>query len=108
MSEYSAEEDKKGGLELVEATPEVKQPPMYQVLLIDDEFTPMEFVVKVLVIYFFMNHAKARRIMWQVHTLGKGVCGVYTRDIAETKVSLVTDFARANQYPLLCKMEPLK
>jgi len=78
---------------------------MYKVLLINDDYTPMEFVVDVLETFFGMSHEKATQIMLHVHTRGVGVCGVYTRDIAETKVMRVNDHARANQHPLLCTME---
>lgn len=93
------------GLVLQESKPEVKKPPLYKVLLINDDFTPMEFVVLVLEKYFSMDREKATRIMLHVHTRGVGVCGVYTRDIAETKVNQVNDFSRNNQHPLLCTME---
>ncbi len=93
------------GLALQEARPRLKRPPMYKVLLLNDDYTPMDFVVHVLQRIFGMDHEKATQIMLQVHTRGVGVCGVYTRDIAETKVALVNQFARKNQHPLLCTME---
>lgn len=80
-------------------------PPMYKVLLLNDDFTPMDFVVEVLQSFFYMDREKATRIMMQIHTQGQGMCGVYTKDIAESKVELVLDFARANQHPLQCTME---
>jgi ATP-dependent Clp protease adaptor protein ClpS len=85
--------------------PKIKRPPLYKVVLINDDYTPMEFVVHILESFFNMNREKATRIMLHVHTRGKGVCGVYTRDIAETKVSQVNEYSRANQHPLLCAME---
>jgi ATP-dependent Clp protease adaptor protein ClpS len=88
-----------------EAKPKLKPPPMYKVVLINDDYTPMEFVVHVLEAFFQMSREKATRIMLHVHTRGKGICGVYTRDIAETKVAQVNDYARANDHPLLCVME---
>jgi len=88
-----------------EARPKLKPPPQYQVVLLNDDFTPMEFVVEVLESFFGMDREKATRIMLHVHTRGKGVCGLYPRDIAETKVSQVNDYARQNQHPLLCSME---
>jgi ATP-dependent Clp protease adaptor protein ClpS len=88
-----------------EARPRVKRPPLYQVVLLNDDFTPMEFVVHVLELFFGMARDKATRVMLQVHTQGKGVCGVYTREIAETKVALVNEYSRENQHPLLCTME---
>ncbi|MES9843701.1 MAG: ATP-dependent Clp protease adapter ClpS [Candidatus Sedimenticola sp. PURPLELP] len=93
------------GLAVQEAKPKLKRPPMYKVILLNDDYTPMEFVVKVLESFFGMNREKATQIMLHVHTRGVGVCGVYTKDIAETKVSLVNDYARSNQHPLLCSME---
>ncbi len=82
-----------------------KQPPMYQVLLLNDDFTPMEFVVVVLQKFFLMDLEKATQVMLRVHREGRGVCGVYTRDIAATKVELVSSFARMHQHPLQCVME---
>lgn len=93
------------GLALEEAKPEVKQPPLFRVVLLNDDYTPMEFVVQVLEQFFGMTREQATQIMLHVHTRGKGVCGVYTYDVAETKVSLVNDFARQNHHPLLCTME---
>jgi len=80
-------------------------PPMYKVLLLNDDFTPMEFVVEVLQQLFFMTREKATQVMLQVHTQGHGVCGVYTKDVAATKVEQVSQFAKAHQHPLQCVME---
>lgn len=80
-------------------------PPMYKVLLLNDDFTPMEFVVLILQRFFAMDREQATRIMLQVHTEGRGVCGVYPRDVAATKVEQVATFARENQHPLACVME---
>lgn len=93
------------GLVVEEATPRVKRPPLYQVVLLNDDFTPMEFVVDILERIFGMDRTSATRVMLEVHTKGKGVCGVYTYEIAETKVAQVTTFARQHQHPLLCTME---
>jgi ATP-dependent Clp protease adaptor protein ClpS len=82
-----------------------KTPPLYQVLLLNDDFTPMEFVVVVLQKFFVMDLEKATQVMLRVHREGRGVCGVYTRDIAATKVELVSSFARMHQHPLQCVME---
>jgi len=89
-----------------EAKPELKAPRKYKVILLNDDYTPMEFVVEVLQHFFHMDEGRATRVMLQVHTQGKGLCGVYTRDIAETKVALVNDYSRACEHPLLCGMEP--
>jgi ATP-dependent Clp protease adaptor protein ClpS len=80
-------------------------PPMYKVLLLNDDFTPMEFVILVLQKFFAMNTEQATRIMLKVHTEGRGMCGVYARDVAATKVAQVAAFARDNQHPLACVME---
>ena len=88
-----------------EAAPRLKRPPLFQVLLLNDDYTPMEFVVEVLERIFGMDRVKATRVMLEVHTRGKGVCGVFTFEIAETKVAQVTAYARQHQHPLLCTME---
>ena len=93
------------GLVVEEARPQVRRPPLYQVVLLNDDYTPMEFVVDVLERIFGLDRTKATRIMLEVHTHGKGVCGVYTFEIAETKVAQVTTYARQHQHPLLCTME---
>ncbi|AXT45344.1 MULTISPECIES: ATP-dependent Clp protease adapter ClpS [Chromobacterium] len=80
-------------------------PPMYKVLLLNDDFTPMDFVIQVLQQFFYMNREKATHIMLQVHTQGHGVCGVYTKDVAATKVEQVLQYAKAHQHPLQCVME---
>lgn len=80
-------------------------PAMYQVMLHNDDYTPMEFVVLVLEMFFNMAPARANVVMYEVHTQGLAVCGIFTRDFAETKVSQVTEFARENNFPLLCTME---
>ncbi len=90
---------------LEEAKPKTKRPPMYKVVLINDDYTPMEFVVHVLEAFFGMNREQATHIMLNVHTKGKGICGLYPRDIAETKVAQVNDYARQNEHPLLCTLE---
>ena len=90
---------------LDEKNSKIKQPPLYSVVLVNDDFTPMEFVVEILVTIFGMSKSKATKIMFEVHTEGKAICGVYTHDIAETKVSQVTAIAKQQQHPLLCAME---
>ena len=93
------------GLVVEEARPQTKRPPLYQVILLNDDYTPMEFVVDVLEKFFRMDRSGATRVMLEVHTRGKGVCGVFTYEIAETKVAQVTAYARQHQHPLLCTME---
>ncbi|MBI3442057.1 MAG: ATP-dependent Clp protease adapter ClpS [Proteobacteria bacterium] len=83
----------------------LQKPAMYRVLLLNDDFTPMDFVVHVLERFFSKNKQEATEIMLQVHRRGVGVCGVYTYEVAETKVNLVMDYARKNEHPLQCTME---
>ena len=97
--------DDEGGIALQESKPELKRPPLYKVILLNDDYTPMEFVVEVLEIFFRMNREQATQVMLTVHTQGKGVCGVYTKDIAETKAAQVNQYARDHQHPLLCEIE---
>ncbi len=92
-------------LQKARSTTQTKPPPRYQVILMNDDFTPMDFVVDVLMRFFNKTAREATIIMLQVHNMGKGICGVYTKDIAATKVSLVMQYARSHQHPLLCTME---
>ena len=87
-------------------TAKTAPPPMYRVLLLNDDYTPMEFVVQVLQKFFGKGQEEAMRIMLQVHHEGKGVCGVYPHDIAASRIAQVAQFARARQHPLPCVMEP--
>ena len=97
--------DLEGQLVTLEAKPEVKQPPRYRVVLLNDDYTPMEFVITVLMTFFRMNVEKATQVMLAIHTQGKGVCGIYSRDIAETKSAQVNQYSRQNKHPLLCEVE---
>ena len=90
---------------MLEAKPKIKPPPLYKVVLHNDDYTPMEFVVNLLEALFGMDREKATRIMLTVHSHGKGVCGVYTYEIAETKVAQVNEYAQSHQHPLMCSME---
>ena len=81
-------------------------PPMYKVMLNNDDYTPMDFVVEVLTTFFSMNIERANQTMLTVHYHGKAVCGIYTAEIAETKVMQVNQYARKHQHPLMCTMEP--
>jgi ATP-dependent Clp protease adaptor protein ClpS len=83
----------------------VKPPPMYQVVMYNDDFTPMEFVVEVLQVFFSLPTERATQVMLKVHTEGRGVCGVYPKDVASTKVEQVVQYARQHQHPLQCAME---
>ena len=82
-----------------------ERPPRFKVILYNDDYTPMEFVVHVLETFFRMDREKATQVMLHVHTRGVGVCGVFTREVAETKVTQVNDFSRSHQHPLMCTME---
>ncbi len=99
------EHDHDHGVVVAPSRPETARPPLFSVLLLNDDYTPMDFVVDVLMRFFPLTLENATQVMLHVHTRGRGVCGVYTRDIAESKVSQVNEFARLNQHPLLCTME---
>lgn len=90
---------------VLEVRPKTKKPAMYKVMLLNDDYTPMEFVIHVLERFFAKNHADSYEIMLTVHKKGLAVVGIYSREIAETKVMQVMDHARANQHPLQCTME---
>src|SRR6202171_5241420 len=90
---------------IVKAKPKTKKPSMYKVLMLNDDYTPMEFVVHILERFFNKNRQEATRIMLHVHRRGVGICGVYTYEVAETKVTQVMDFARQHQHPLQCTLE---
>jgi len=105
--EFLTGPDEDRGLAVEEARPKTKKPPLFRVVLLNDDYTPMEFVVEVLELIFGMDRQKATRIMLEVHTKGKGVCGVFTYEIAETKVAQVCSFADQNQHPLLCTLEEI-
>ncbi len=90
---------------MLKTRPKTKKPAMYKVLLLNDDYTPMEFVVHVVEKFFAKNRSEATEIMLHVHRRGVGICGVFTYEIAETKVAQVMDFARANEQPLQCTME---
>ena len=90
---------------VVKKKPKTKKPSMYKVLMLNDDYTPMEFVVHILERFFNKNLQEATRIMLHVHRRGVGICGVYTYEVAETKVTQVMDFARQHQHPLQCTLE---
>lgn len=94
-----------GDVAVQEAKPRLKKPPMYKVVMLNDDYTPMDFVVETLEMFFGMNRETATRVMLKVHTDGKAVCGLYTRDIAETKAAQVNQWSKENQHPLLCEIE---
>ena len=106
MSGQNLEEIVRHTKTATEISTEIKVPRKFKVVLLNDDYTPMDFVVDVLKHFFHLNEEAAVQVMLQVHIQGKGVCGVFTRDIAETKVALVNEYARMNQHPLLSSMEP--
>ena len=93
------------GLVVETTRPKLKKPPMYKVLMLNDDFTPMEFVIMILEKLFRMDHEKAVQVMLNVHQKGKGVCGVFPHEVAQTKVAQVLELARQNEHPLQCSME---
>lgn len=99
-------EDGDSDLAVQTAPPELKRPPLYAVVLLNDDYTLMEFVIEILQQYFAMNLDQATQVMLTVHYEGKGVAGVYPRDIAETKANQVNNYARSQGHPLLCQIEP--
>ena len=107
MSERPSDINQDADFELAvdEARPKLKRPPLYRVVLINDDYTPMEFVVDILESVFGMARTGATHVMLEVHTKGKGICGVYSYEIAETKVAQVMSLASQHQHPLLCTME---
>ena len=105
MSDFDPYRENDGGLVVQEAKPKLKRPPLFKVMLLNDDFTPMDFVVEILMDFFNMPEEKATQVMLQVHTQGVGVCGVYSKDVAETKVCIVNEYSREHHHPLLCSME---
>lgn len=105
MSERERDSGIGTGLVVEEAKPRLQSPPLYKVIMINDDFTPMEFVVEVLQMFFHRTREQAVQIMLQVHQTGRGVAGIFPAEIAETKVAQVNAYARKNQHPLLTVME---
>jgi len=107
MSERPTDPERSPNLDLAveESRPQIKEPPLYRVVLLNDDYTPMEFVVNILESIFGMERTRATQVMLEVHTKGKGICGVYNFEIAETKVAQVMGLAQQHQHPLLCTME---
>ncbi len=87
--------------------PKLKKPPLYRVILLNDDYTPMEFVIYVLQTFFGYDKEKSTQIMLAVHTKGKGVCGIYTKEVAETKSNQINNFAKQNEHPLVSDIEPI-
>ncbi|MDY6797216.1 MAG: ATP-dependent Clp protease adapter ClpS [Pseudomonadota bacterium] len=97
--------DRQDDLSVAPDKPALKRPARFRVILLNDDYTPMDFVVEVLMTFFGMNEEKATQVMLLVHTQGKAVCGVYTRDIAETKAAQVNQYSSECEHPLLCEIE---
>ncbi len=103
--DHSIEQDDDGSVALATAKTQLQPPPMYRVVLLNDDYTPMDFVVEVLQKYFRMSTERATQIMLAVHTQGSAICGVYTRDVAETRAEQVNRYSREHQHPLMCKTQ---
>lgn len=98
-------DDGSTGLVVETARPKLKKPPMYKVVMLNDDYTPMEFVIMILEKLFRLNHEQSVQVMLSVHQKGKGICGVYPHEIAQTKVAQVLELAHQNEHPLQCTME---
>ena len=107
MAEFEPNKDDDFGVAVQPAKPKLKRPPLYKVILLNDDFTPMAFVIDILMHFFGMPEDLATRVMLQIHTQGVGVCGTYAKDVAETKVCIVNEYSREHQHPLLCSMEEM-
>ena len=105
LSNDDSHEEGDSNTAVMTASPQFKRPPMYAVVLMNDDYTPMDFVIEILQQYFAMNLDQATQVMLTVHYEGKGVAGVYPRDIAETKANQVNNYARSQGHPLLCQIE---
>ena len=108
-SDEDQEDQEDQGTSVAVATiePKLKKPPLYRVVIFNDDYTPMEFVVYVLQTFFGIDRDKATQIMLAIHTHGKGVCGIFTKEVAETKSAQVNNFARENEHPLISEIEPV-
>ena len=102
------EDDSGLGVITLEDEPQLKEPPLFQVVLLNDDFTPMEFVVYAIQKVFGYEHERATQIMLSVHTKGKGVCGIFPKEIAEMKCAEMNNLAQINEHPLLTEIEPMK
>ena len=105
MADKKTHDDNGQSQVVLETRPRTKKPSMYKVIMLNDDYTPMEFVVEIMRVFFGMNVEKATQVMLKVHTEGKGVCGVFSKDVAETKAAQVNDYSRECEQPLLCSVE---
>jgi len=108
ITNQHSDEDADGNVATQHADPQLKRPAMYSVIMLNDDYTPMEFVVEILERFFNKSPEQATQIMLTVHTKGSAVCAIYTRDVAETKSELVNQYARDCQHPLLCEVAPVE
>ena len=108
ISSNENETDAGLGVITLENEPQLKEPPLFQVVLLNDDFTPMEFVVYAIQKVFGYEHERATQIMLSVHTKGKGVCGIFPKEIAEMKCAEMNKLAQINEHPLLTEIEPMK
>ncbi|GIR07191.1 MAG: ATP-dependent Clp protease adapter protein ClpS [Gammaproteobacteria bacterium] len=107
VSSNENETDAGLGVITLEDEPQLKEPPLFQVVLLNDDFTPMEFVVYAIQKVFGYEHERATQIMLSVHTKGKGVCGIFPKEIAEMKCAEMNNLAQINEHPLLTEIEPM-
>ncbi len=105
MSKYRQDIESDSDVQIASVKPKLSKPPLYKVIILNDDYTPMEFVVKILKIFFRMDTPKATRLMLKIHSTGAGICGIFSREIAEMRVKRVNDYSRSEQHPLLCIME---
>ena len=103
--ENEDDSDTEGGLAVATEKPQLQRPPMYKVIILNDDYTPMEFVVHVLERFFGMDREKATRVMLTIHTTGSAVAGIFPKDLAETKSEQINDYARENNHPLMSNVE---
>ena len=105
--DQEGQEDEGTSVAVATVKPKLKKPPLYRVIIFNDDYTPMEFVVYILQTFFGIDRDKATQIMLSIHTQGKGVCGIFTKEVAETKAAQVNNFARTNEHPLISEIEPV-
>ncbi len=106
MSRLSLEVEVNGKVADLATEPLLEEPRKYKIILLNDDYTPMEFVIEILKRFFHMSEAVATQVMLQIHLEGRAVCGFFTRDVAETMVAMINDYARGHDHPLLCSIEP--
>lgn len=108
LSQGDYADDEQGDVAIAPSVPKLKRPPLYQVVMLNDDYTPQDFVVELLEYFFSMTYEQANQVMQTVHYQGQAVCGIYTRDVAETKAEQVNRHARSHEHPLLCVIEAVE